>query len=1252
MTPSHKPNEMHSSLRRQSLDVCPEETGTTSNPSSPQRFVSPSRAETRNAKSSRMRRSFSAGVVEDEDKPKTPPMFHSRMRYSSSTSLNAPLGTRKLSKMSEEDLGTTASSPAFVSFLPRKLRKQLIKKPDAASASVERFDGAVLFVDVSGFTALNERLKEEDEHTAAERMCGILNSFFKSIIDTIYRNGGDVIKFSGDAVTVLWIVGETQEFPDMQSVAQRATFCSEAIHDCTANNPNGLTLHMAVGVGSLTGLQVGGALHRMEYILAGTPMDQISIGEGLAAKTETCLSPEVWEYLKCLGDKCTASLVNQLDDDYYQNSPVKSKLPHEQALERQLRKKYHREPNFEGYRILDRDQFKQWRIEQIQRIPPKNENLFSMLKLDPSEDSTQRRKSLLTPIVKSMKQFIPGAVVRRLSDGQDVRFEGKHLAEMLKLSVLFICIQGLDLQAKDDSDLERVKNLGQRLMLRIQESVYSCEGNINKVLVDDKGLLCVCALGLPPMYHGDDPKRAVKIAGYLLQSLESLAEHPKVKIGVTTGSNVFCGVVGSKVRREYTIMGPVVNLAARLMSQAEWGGIMVDEATKSAAKEFCYGKGVDAHLKGIGVKTIYPPEIPIKIKKASKTKTNKRDFNKILDDLEWGRADRISQLFTVLRRCKTKRSGVIVLTGGRGCGKTFMVERMPEIARGCGFITIDSTGSKSRPDAMKFDDYQMFRKLYKTNGIDNYVPRNGWSMFAAWHEIVEKCVSEAAMDRGVPEAAWIDAALATYEIDGDFPLAGQAYLLKDIVPSSFLNTSQLQKQFRELDEESVTDPRRKRFSKIFGNGGESRINQVKEVLKAILTTFAVQKNQPVLLTIHLKRETDIINSIDENWQLLLECGIEANNLIVAAITRHLNTSSQDEKGNKIVGQILEFADQDESNIDMMPFDARKRVQFAADLLSHADIQGSHHAPFNVSAEDLMAHPNLVKVLSDVAAGNPKYILEFIDPLTRGYTDPRMYKSLEENAAVIEEHIADWSKPAIKIVGDGRIEIICKDLSKFPPPLKISEYMWQEYETLPVHHRYVLKVASSFAHGFTVDMLWSILHEDGKNKAEVVLVVDELTGLDGFLTLLDVSSSDQIAEDSEGRLLLKLNEENHSIYQLRSNLLKLLVRSRFTVSEQADLMLRRKHALATCRWRRIQQHVAQIQNAKASLVESGYHVTERSTFESFTLAQVEQSNTIDSLRNELKEQAETHRLQQLGFLVLAMVGVASHFMHKHWSRFGK
>jgi tetratricopeptide (TPR) repeat protein len=75
----------------------------------------------------------------------------------------------------------------------------------------------------------------------------------------------------------------------------------------------------------------------------------------------------------------------------------------------------------------------------------------------------------------------------------------------------------------------------------------------------------VAALGLPPLAHEDDAARGVQAALAMRQALADLGLD--CAIGIATG-RAFCGEIGSQQRREYTMIGDVVNLAARLMQAA------------------------------------------------------------------------------------------------------------------------------------------------------------------------------------------------------------------------------------------------------------------------------------------------------------------------------------------------------------------------------------------------------------------------------------------------------------------------------------------------------------------------------------------------------------------------------------------------------------------------------------------------------------------------------------------------------------
>ncbi|HEX8135541.1 MAG TPA: adenylate/guanylate cyclase domain-containing protein, partial [Actinomycetes bacterium] len=162
--------------------------------------------------------------------------------------------------------------------------------------------------------------------------------------------------------------------------------------------------------------------------------------------------------------------------------------------------------------------------------------------------------------------YLPRALLGSLRAGHH-----EWLAELRRVTLLFVNLPGLDHRAA----LERA----QRAMHTLQTALYRYEGSINKLSVDDKGTTLVAALGLPPLAHEDDPARAVQAALAMRAGLTGLGE--RAAIGITTG-RVFCGVVGDQRRREYTMLGAVVNLAARLM-QAAPGGILCDAATAQAA---------------------------------------------------------------------------------------------------------------------------------------------------------------------------------------------------------------------------------------------------------------------------------------------------------------------------------------------------------------------------------------------------------------------------------------------------------------------------------------------------------------------------------------------------------------------------------------------------------------------------------------------------------------------------------------------
>lgn len=78
-----------------------------------------------------------------------------------------------------------------------------------------------MFCDASGFTALTEALDKQPN--GAEKLGECINNFFAPLIQIVNFWGGDIIKFSGDALTIVWPVDDDIDYVKSKSKRTRRT---------------------------------------------------------------------------------------------------------------------------------------------------------------------------------------------------------------------------------------------------------------------------------------------------------------------------------------------------------------------------------------------------------------------------------------------------------------------------------------------------------------------------------------------------------------------------------------------------------------------------------------------------------------------------------------------------------------------------------------------------------------------------------------------------------------------------------------------------------------------------------------------------------------------------------------------------------------------------------------------------------------------------------------------------------------------
>jgi len=174
-----------------------------------------------------------------------------------------------------------------------------------------------------------------------------------------------------------------------------------------------------------------------------------------------------------------------------------------------------------------------------------------------------------------------------------------------------------------------------------------------------------------PVAHEDDPERALHAALDMIQAVAELnAQHSTtlgIHIGVNTGL-VVAGQIGSHGRRQYTVIGDAVNLAARLQEAAPQGQILV---------------GPDTHRRTAPLFDFAPPSAL-----AVKGKTELVQAHRLLERKAQpgsvrglaglrspmvGRSTELEHLLQRTTEAQSGRGGAVIISGEAGLGKSRLV---------------------------------------------------------------------------------------------------------------------------------------------------------------------------------------------------------------------------------------------------------------------------------------------------------------------------------------------------------------------------------------------------------------------------------------------------------------------------------------------------------------------------------------------------------------------------------------------------
>jgi len=492
-----------------------------------------------------------------------------------------------------------------------------------------KVEGAALFADISGFTPLMEAFAESlGIRRGAEELPLYLNAIYDALINEVDRFGGSVISFSGDAITC-WFDKHFSPSPG-DPPALRATTCALAMQSAmqafaTASVAGRNPVSLAVKVAVTYG-----AARRF---LVGDPT--VLLFDVLAGET----------------------LYRMAEAESYAG---RGEVLVDEFVVEQLG---------EGLEIVE------WRSDNTETDYGRRFALVSGLKTPirptpwPDFTSDQLKEEQVRPWVHS-------AVLARLQAGM-----GEFLTELRPTVALFLRFSGIDY----DSDPQAGSRLNEYICV-IQNLVNNSGGSLLEITTGDKGSYLYISYGAC-ISHEDDTRRAVSVAMQLRCMNKGLGDSAQVQIGMTRGT-MRCGAYGGRTRRSFGALGDDVNLAARLMSQAAPGEVLV---SRRVHKEVSTEKGFSPD------RFTFEPRPPVHIKGKGETVpvfaiTGFQHHRVLrLQEPPYGlpMVGRETELTLIASKISITLSGqgqMVGITGEPGIGKSRLVAEAIHLARGQGLV--------------------------------------------------------------------------------------------------------------------------------------------------------------------------------------------------------------------------------------------------------------------------------------------------------------------------------------------------------------------------------------------------------------------------------------------------------------------------------------------------------------------------------------------------------------------------------------
>lgn len=172
---------------------------------------------------------------------------------------------------------------AFGQYIPPQLVNELSRLPKGVSLEGESKTLTVFFCDLQSFTSISEELNPK-------QLNKLLNEYFTAMTEILFKHGGTIDKYIGDAIMAFWNAPTTQD-NHAQHAVEAALDMTQAIQLLAEKFIRQGWPRLSMGVGINTGrANVGnmGSKYRMTYTAIG---DAVNLASRIESLTRTYRVP-------------------------------------------------------------------------------------------------------------------------------------------------------------------------------------------------------------------------------------------------------------------------------------------------------------------------------------------------------------------------------------------------------------------------------------------------------------------------------------------------------------------------------------------------------------------------------------------------------------------------------------------------------------------------------------------------------------------------------------------------------------------------------------------------------------------------------------------------------------------------------------------------------------------------------------------------------------------------------------------------